>query len=286
MLSLPILLLSGLAAVQALDLRLITHNVRQQTDNLGTDEKSWDERKVPMIAQLAHELAGNPDALLCFQEAKHQQVEDLKSGLGSGWRHYGQGRDGDNDGEFSAILYRETAFDVLNGTTYWLSEHPDEVGSVGWDAAYTRIVTVTKMQHRATGHQMVHMCTHFDHKGTEARRESAKLILGWAGEWSDGDELPVFVGGDLNVDPSSEAYETLTSEMEDTMDLVPEDRRYGYDTSFTGFEKDKEDGDRIDFIFAKNTEGIKFVSFGILHTYYDGFYSSDHRPVVVDAIVA
>ncbi|KAF4122147.1 Endonuclease/Exonuclease/phosphatase family [Geosmithia morbida] len=275
---------SLVVAAQALDLRLITHNVRQQTADLGEGEKDWTERVGPMVAQLSHEVAGNPDTLMCFQEAKHGQVEDLKSGLGNGWEYYGQGREGGEAGEYSVIFYRPSAFEILNSTTYWLSETPEEV-SKGWDAAFERIVTVVRFRNKASAKEFVHMCTHFDHKGTEARQKSAQLILGFASDWSDGDGTPVFIGGDLNVDPENEAYATLTSELSDTFDQVSGDRHYGYNNTFTGFKTGQE-GQRIDYIFSKNSQGIKFVSFAILHTYYNDFFTSDHRPVVVDAIVS
>lgn len=278
--------ISALAATaQALDLRLISHNIRQATENLADGEKAWSERLPLMAAQLNHEVAGNPDTLMCFQEALNQQVEDLKSSMGDGWEYFGVGREGGDKSEYSPIFYRSTAWDIQDSRTYWLSDTPDEEGSVGWDAAYPRIVTVAKLHHKATSHDLVYMCTHFDHKGTEARRNSAELVLKIANEWSEDNTLSVFMGGDLNVPPDSEAHEVLTKELSDTIDVIPKEKHYGYEVSITGWKPDDE-GDRIDYIFAKNTDGLKWVSFAILHTIYDeGFFTSDHRPVVVDVII-
>lgn len=48
---------------------------------------------------------------------------------------------------------------------------------VGWDAALTRIATWVKLQDKKTGQILMVVNTHFDHIGTEARRNSALLII-------------------------------------------------------------------------------------------------------------
>ena len=64
----------------------------------------------------------------------------------------------------------------MAGETFWLSESP-EMASRGWDAALNRIVTWVHLQDRKSGKEFFHFNTHFDHKGREARENSARLIL-------------------------------------------------------------------------------------------------------------
>jgi endonuclease/exonuclease/phosphatase family metal-dependent hydrolase len=64
----------------------------------------------------------------------------------------------------------------MNSQTFWLSEQPI-AGSKSWDAAITRIVTWAKFKDLKTKKVFFVFNTHFDHRGTVARRESANLLL-------------------------------------------------------------------------------------------------------------
>src|SRR5690625_7796622 len=77
-------------------------------------------------------------------------------------------------------------------------------GSKSWDTSITRIVTWAKFRERRSGTEFYFFNTHFDHRGEQARIESAKLILDRIPEISEG--LPFVLTGDLNVNESSEAY--------------------------------------------------------------------------------
>lgn len=280
--------ITGVVA-QSFDLRLMTYNIRFANVLPIGGEKPWSSVRRPlMAAQLDYELAGRPDSLLCFQEALYQQVEDLKTDLGEDWQYYGLGRDdGVRAGEFSPIFYKPSVWELLDKETYWLSETPEKVGSVGWDAALPRIVTVAKFQHQETGTPFVYMCTHFDHIGQIARENSAELLVDIADEWSLGNSsAPVFLGGDLNIEPDNAAYQTLASKMNDVRNVVPEEHHYGHNLTYTGWTVDTSDDSQIDHIFVKESESVEWVSFATLNTYYDNeIFISDHRPVVVDVKV-
>ncbi len=60
-------------------------------------------------------------------------------------------RNGEQAGEFTPIFYRRDRFELLTHDTFWLSEHPEEPGSMGWDAACPRTVTWAKFRDRLTG---------------------------------------------------------------------------------------------------------------------------------------
>ena len=51
----------------------------------------------------------------------------------------GEGRDGGDKGEYSAIFYKSEKLRLEKTETFWLSESP-EVPSIGWDAALNRII--------------------------------------------------------------------------------------------------------------------------------------------------
>lgn len=279
---------AGVAA-DSLDLRLMTYNIRYAAENPSGGEKPWGSVRRPlMAAQLDYELAGRPDSLLCFQEALYSQVQDLKTDLGAEWEYVGIGRDdGLEAGEFSPIFYQPSEWELQEQKTYWLSETPDVVGSVGWDAALPRIVTVAKFQHQETGNPFVYMCTHFDHQGQVARENSAELLVQIADEWSSSNSTaPVFLGGDLNIEPDNVAYQILADKMNDVKDVVPEEHHYGHDMTYTAFDVDTGNDSQIDHIFVLDPTGLEWTSFAVLNTYFDNeIFISDHRPVVVDVIV-
>ena len=57
------------------------------------------------------------------------------------YKFIGVGRDdGEKKGEFCAIYFDTTLYEILDYSTFWLSETPDLV-SVGWDASLERICT-------------------------------------------------------------------------------------------------------------------------------------------------
>ncbi|KPM37462.1 hypothetical protein AK830_g9114 [Neonectria ditissima] len=274
------------AASRTLSLRLVTYNIRLAVSVPGAGEELWSVRHPLMSAQLNFETAGRPESLMCFQEATYPQVQDLDGSLGEAWTYVGVGRDdGAQAGEFSPIFYRPSVWKLEDSKTYWLSETPNEAGSVGWDAALPRIVTVARLRHDSSGARFVYMCTHFDHIGQVARENSAKLIASIADDWSTykKKDIPVFVGGDLNVTPDNQAYLILASEMHDTKDVVPAEHHFGNSNTYTAFTVDTLDDTEIDHIFVNDLEGLEWDSFAVLDNRFDdGIFISDHRPVVVD----
>ena len=183
-------------------LRVMSFNIRYNTPSDSAN--AWPYRKdlaASMIRFHHADLAG-------LQEALKGQIDDLVERLpGYGW--FGVGRDdGRERGEFSAIFYRRDRVELLEGSTFWLSEEPDSVGSIGWDADYTRIVTWGRLRDRATGRVFFHFNTHFDHLGEQARLESARLLVTRVKEIAG--TAPVIVTGDFNCRESSEPYLVLT----------------------------------------------------------------------------
>ncbi|KAK3380835.1 endonuclease/Exonuclease/phosphatase [Podospora didyma] len=286
---------------QDIKLRLLTYNIRYATTSPDTGEQLWSVRRPLMASQLNFETTNRPESLICMQEALRQQVTNIQTDLGDSWQRIGVGReDGAQKGEYSPIFYQPGTWQLTQNRTYWLSPTPDVIGSKGWDAALPRIVTVARLTHKATGTPLVYMCTHFDHVGQVARENSASLLIKIANDWSKTNDtatpnktVPVFLAGDLNIQPNNKAYSTLIApasegRMKDIKDLVPVAKWYGNNKTFTGFTSSKTDDTRIDYIFARDPvkAGFKFLSYGVLtNSFDDGVYISDHRPVVVDALL-
>jgi endonuclease/exonuclease/phosphatase family metal-dependent hydrolase len=166
-------------------------------------EKAWANRK----EKESSDIRFHKGELVGVQEALMSQLRDLEKLLPE-FAGTGVGRtDGKEAGEYSAILYRKSRFRLLETNTFWLSETPETPGSMGWDAAYPRIVTWAKFRDRVSKKTFSHFNTHFDHRGDQARAQSASLILKRIGEIVRRE--PFVLTGDLNVREDSEAYKTL-----------------------------------------------------------------------------
>lgn len=100
-------------------------------------------------------------------------------------------------------LTPSTRFEQLNYKTIWLSDKPDQPGSIGWDAGQTRIATLLSLK---DGNNAVHVVnTHYDDRGVKARAESSLLIRQAIKEFVDESESkgapkngPVVLFGDFS----------------------------------------------------------------------------------------
>jgi endonuclease/exonuclease/phosphatase family metal-dependent hydrolase len=276
-----------------LPIRILTHNIRYATGDPFEGEKPWSSRKQLILDELRYNTLHCPESFICLQEVLHEQLVDLLAGLNSTdeWRYIGVGRDdGKQGGEYSPILFREKVWVVEQWKTVWLSETPDEPGK-GWDAGSVRIATVGILKHVQSRKRVVGVCTHLDNAGEISRRESAKLILEVIGNFTStgclsSQRLPVFLAGDFNSEPSDEAYQLLNASdsiIQDSEQLAI--WRYGNKSTYTGFG---EESSRIDFIFVgpRGRDDWETKGHSVLpNRFDDAVYSSDHRAVVVDAVL-
>ena len=249
---------------------------------------------------------------MCLQEVLHCQLVDIMSGLNEQreeWAYVGVGRDdGHEMGEYSPILYQPAVWKLKDYKTVWLSDTPDRP-SKGWDAASIRILTIGIFQHQESKKTVVAMNTHLDDQGSVSRVKAVHIILKQIAIHSkeaNGQEVqPVFLAGDFNSEPADEAYKAVisgNSPMCDLRTLASDDQRYGNLHTFTGFEGDRAQFSRIDFLFINSAPKDNHNIPKSLHTkaihswlvegyavlenrFEDGVYNSDHRAVIGDAVL-
>lgn len=252
-------------------IRIMTYNI--WFDNPQNTGNLWADRQQGIRQTMDQE---KPD-VLCVQEALSHQVEIL---MQAGYKSFGGGRDdGKKAGEFSAILYRPERFDLLEGGQFWLSQYPDSIGSIGWDAMLPRICTWIKIRDLETNASFFVFNTHFSHVGEIARKESIRLIIKKIGFLTEG--LPVILAGDFNFKKEDPPYRILENEgggkpMLDTRYQV--DRPEGPDFSFVGSDYTGQSGDIIDHIFVG--KNIRVREYSILENCNNERCPSDHLPVV------
>lgn len=265
----------------AQSIQVMSWNIRYNTASDGVN--AWPHRKDWVAEIITHNKAD----IAGFQEVLVGQFEDLKVRLPD-MESYSAGRDdGKNGGESCPIFYRKDRFELLDKATFWLSTTPDKVASKGWDAALPRIASWVKLKDKQTNITFCFINTHFDHRGPQARAESAKLLLQTVREkFAD---LPVILTGDFNTTPGSVPYNTLVAKDTKEAPLFFDTYEHsaqkpiGPNSTWNGF-KEVAPNNRIDFIFTTST--IKSLRLQILVDQKEGRFPSDHLPVVTELEVA
>jgi endonuclease/exonuclease/phosphatase family metal-dependent hydrolase len=256
-------------------IRVMTFNIRY--NNPGDGVNAWTHRAnevVSMIKFYDADIIGTQEVLKDQKNYLDISLPDFNS--------IGVGRlDGAEKGEYSAIYFRKNTFELITGGTFWLSETPGVIASVGWDAAFERISTWAELRHKNSGKTFFTYNTHFDHIGEQARIKSAELILSKMHELSG--DSPVVLIGDFNVTSDHKAYKTITGKMFDAQfkSIQP---HHGPTWTFHGFESvELSKRGKIDHIFVNGK--VDVLKHGVLSDRFDRGYPSDHLPVLADVVI-
>lgn len=255
------------------DVRVMSFNIRYGTANDG--ENHWDKRKEFLVETIK---AFAPD-LLGTQETLGFQRDYLAENL-SGYEVLGVGRDdGKEQGEMTASYFKRDRFEKLDGGHFWLSETPDIAGSKSWDAALTRMVTWVKLRDRRQpqARPIMFFNTHFDHRGVQARLESARLLRRRVAEAAK--ICSVIVTGDFNTGEDSEPYRAFFAEGDLLIDTfrIAHPMRTADEGTFSAFKIEAMKGPRIDWIAV--SQDWQVVEAVIDRTARDGRTPSDHFPM-------
>lgn len=266
------ILISITAFAQPENIKVMTYNIRCGYCEDSSSVNNWSNRKY-LVAYLIK--SHNPD-LIGLQEAEMFQVKELIEMLDE-YDWYGLSReDGKEGGESTAILYKKKRFELEEKQTLWLSETPELV-SKGWDAAFKRTVTITKIKNLMSLKELYYMNTHFDHIGEVARTESSKLIISEIGKYTS--DYPVILSGDFNYTSSSEGYKIIITKLFDVKS-ISKTESVGGNITFNGFGKDIQQDNKIDFIFVNDK--VEVLNHIIDTTLFNGLYPSDHYPVITE----
>jgi endonuclease/exonuclease/phosphatase family metal-dependent hydrolase len=252
-------------------IRVMTFNVRFSNPADGIN--SWENRKELVVSSLYN---ASPD-LVGMQEVLKSQLDYVNENLPD-YNSFGVGRDdGMTGGEYVPVLYKHARFSLLDQGTFWLSPTPQDTGSVGWDAALTRICSWGKFTDLSSEQEFYFLNTHFDHMGDTARIESARLILNFIEKETNG--LPVILTGDFNCSPEEGPYAVLTNQLNGLSDACHAENTFKpcSEGTFNGFGTENEPR-RIDMIFSRG--GWSPISYEVLKIKEGYMFVSDHFPVV------
>ena len=272
--------LLGSQADAAPPLVVETWNIRY--DNSGDGVHAWPHRRDAVITHLSDSKAD----IIGLQEVLPHQLAAITSGLeGHGCFSRGRERDAAR-GEAVPIFWRRDLWrlDPDQAGHFWLSETPEVPGSMSWNTACTRMVTMVRLLpvEKSEDRSPIWVCNlHLDHRSAEAREKGAALVrqrIASRPRTMRGE--PVVILGDFNATPGSPPVETLQAAGDDdgfidawsAIKDRPADAPRG---TWNGW-KDDPRGRRIDHILVR---GLTVRNTDILVPANDAGPLSDHWPV-------
>ena len=258
-------------------IKAMSFNLR--TGLAADGENSWVYRKGIVAAYIEQEI---PD-VMGVQEALIFQLTYIEQNV-PGYAWVGRSRRLLPD-EYSAVFYRTDKYELIDQSTFWLSDTPEVVGSqFSTSQLCPRIVTWAELESLATGRTFFVFNTHWDtYHGDEVHERSAALMVEKIAEIAG--DAPVLVTGDFNETVDSSGYQILTGAMSYqgasgamidpwiTLAIADEGTFHNFTGTPTG-------DSRIDWVLY--TDALTPFAAEVSHYNQDGSYPSDHFPVFAE----
>ena len=239
-------LLLSITAVYAQPIYVGEFNIRNDNAKDAAAGDGWMVR-CPVVCDI---LKVESFDIFGTQEVMHNQLEDMLSALPD-YDYVGVGRnDGKTSGEYAAIFYKENRIKCLSSGHFWLSETPEVAGSKGWDAKYPRICTWGQFKDKKTGRKFWMFNLHMDHRGVEARKQSALLVMERIKTMCG--KQPYILLGDFNVDQFNPIYPMMMESgiFVDCFDAAA--ARFAPTGSMNYFKTDFKTDSRIDHVLISD----------------------------------
>jgi endonuclease/exonuclease/phosphatase family metal-dependent hydrolase len=245
----------------------MSYNVR--FPNPADGDNRWEARRELFLASIRD---ADPD-LIGTQELFKLQGDAIVESLPD-YAWFGISRRGNSEDEHMGVFYKKDRLRVIRQSQFWLSETPDQPGSVSWNMSLPRMVTWAEFDR--DGQRFFFFNTHFAHRreDEEARLKSAKLIVDRLRAIAG--DAPTIVTGDFNAAADGPVHAAmLTGGLRDTRAIALQ--RAGPEGTFHGFRGTPGDA-RIDWILVSpHWRALRNETL----TFHDGpRYPSDHFPVL------
>ena len=249
---------------------ILSQNMRSGNDGNGNDIKD----RAPRFKQLMEEY--QPD-IVGTQETTKLWNDYFKSYFKNEYGMIGCSRNGRTatTGEWNTILYRLDRFELLDSDTFWLSNTPDKASKVE-SSSLNRICTWALLKDKQTGKTFLMANTHLDHTSDQARNEQSVILLNYLNRKFS--KYPIYITGDYNFEPSSEAYKIINKSLLDAHDEALVDKS----TTQLTFHSYGNPSKEIDFCFYNDKSTP--VTYYIVNDDYDG-YVSDHYGVLIKFVL-
>ena len=246
---------------------VMSQNIRCANDGNGNDIA---DRKV-RFKKLMEEY--QPD-LLGTQEATSVWMDIFEDYFGDEYGIVGCSRDGKTatSGEWSAILYKKSRFELVDSGTFWLTDTPNKV-SMTEGALCRRICTWAILTDKNTGEDVFFANTHLDHSNDTVRGAQAEILMEFLADYAA--QYPMFLTGDFNTTSGKAPYNTVTDVLADAHKDAELDTSTVKGTFHSYGSKTPNE---IDFCFY-NDEFSEAIAYRVLSETYGGFVS-DHYGLI------
>ena len=186
-------------------IKVMSFNIRVGSANDG--DNHWNKRKSLALGRIQ---AFDPD-LLGLQECRDDvQAAFIRASLPD-YHFLGIHRQGSGDTalEMAPLLFRKSAFVLLDRGHFWLSETPEVPGSKSWNSVYPRTVSWVRLACQPTGTVFTYINTHFDYEPAAVDGDAHCLR-----QWLDLTRVqsPIILTGDFNANKDSNAYRLMTDD--------------------------------------------------------------------------
>jgi endonuclease/exonuclease/phosphatase family metal-dependent hydrolase len=266
-----------LNVTEPIKVTLESSSLRAMSFNVRCAE--FTEERIALAIQMINTYA--PDTF-GVQEATVDWMNVLKKRLGDRYDCVGVGRDSNLKGEFSAVFYLKSKFELIEGGTKWMSDTPDVAGSKIPESSLPRIFSYAELKVKATGQTFVHVNTHLEHTSEEARELQAKVLAEFLERYRSSG-VAYIVSGDFNCERGAGSYNVMiNSGLRDSL-YIAEKAEQG--ATYHGYGKTSK---VIDHIFVPGCIEVRFYrACTETFKYADGStaYPSDHNPVIIDFVI-
>ena len=258
-------------STKSLNTTVMSFNIRNETGE-SLEINNWDNRKEAVYSFILNCGA----SIIGMQEVKKSQYTDLKAGISDKYEVIWYAAYTGSNGAGNAVAYDKSVWQVV-GTPehFWLSPTPD-VQSKGWQTSHYRSCINILFEHIETGAKFNVFATHLDHRYTVDRVNGISLILERMGE----SEYPVYLCGDFNCTPESDAYAIASAALQDAqVNALDSDEG----STFVGWEGSFTDEDKyvIDYCFFSKDDVVP-LTYRICDDKWgenNENQLSDHRPI-------
>ena len=278
-------------------IRVVTYNMLSSTYESKYDPHyTWPQR-LPRILEMIAEM--KPD-LLCVQEIEPSQYNDLVSAFGESYGAVGTIDNEDQAGtaQPSAIFYNKDRFELRQHRVVYISETPMSPSADPY--GNTRTITVASLRDSVTGKKIAVASAHFSFFSLESRVYAARFVSKWLKYLSP--MMPVLFCGDLNTFPMRLDLHSLPAYDGDYVHRILVGGGFvdakdvallghvGPLSTYTNGQPDAipftgtgTPGVILDHIYVAGK--AKVLAHGVQPARVDGFFASDHMPVLADILM-
>ncbi len=178
-----------------LKIKIISFNI----DGLSSNREElfhWKNRKNKVF----HMFEETKPDIFGLQEACRANIEEIKKRFPEYIFYIGPEVKNKEGLLLSNPIFWNQEFEMIKNSYFYLAECP-ETGDGIWDSAELRTVSWILLKHKEEHSRLLLINTHLDHKGVEARRQSANMISCFAQSMIETECCNVILIGDFNSRP-------------------------------------------------------------------------------------